>query len=50
MDNWLKVPEGRRTRNYVKRSLLIGLTILLFILIFARYGEAAMVFAAVPNQ
>lgn len=41
MDQWLKVPAGRRTRNYVKRSLLIGLTILLFMLIFARFGEAA---------
>lgn len=34
----LKVPEGRRTRNAVKRSLLLGLTILLFIVIFARIG------------
>ena len=47
MDHWLKVPEGRRTRNYVKRSLLIGLTILLFMLIFARFGEAAMAITAV---
>lgn len=44
MEPMLKVPEGRRTRNYVKRSLLIGLTALLFMMIFARFGEAALVF------
>ncbi len=49
MDPMLKVPEGRKTRNYVKRSLLIGLTILLFMLIFARFGEAAVAITAVPT-
>lgn len=48
MEPSLKVPEGRRTRNYVKRSLLIGLTILLFLMIFARFGEAAMAIASAP--
>lgn len=48
MEPMLKVPEGRKTRNYVKRSLLIGLTILLFLMIFARFGEAAMVITALP--
>jgi hypothetical protein len=50
MDPWLKVPEGRKTRNNVKRALLIGLTILLFMLIFARYGEAALAITALPLQ
>ena len=48
MEPMLKVPEGRKTRNYVKRSLLIGLTILLFLVMFARFGEAALVFASLP--
>jgi hypothetical protein len=48
MEPWLKVPEGRKTRNYVKRSLLIGLTVLLFMMIFAKFGEAAMVIVAAP--
>ncbi len=39
----LKVPEGRKTRNNVKRALLLGLTVLLFMMIFARFGEAAVV-------
>ena len=46
MDPMLKVPAGRRTRNNVKRALLLGLTVLLFMLIFARFGEAAMVITA----
>ena len=48
MDPMLKVPEGRRTRNYVKRSLMIGLTILLFLMIFARNGDAALGFGPLP--
>jgi hypothetical protein len=48
MEPWLKIPEGRKTRSYVKRSLLIGLTILLFLMIFAKFGEAAMVIVAAP--
>jgi hypothetical protein len=48
MEPWLKIPEGRKTRSYVKRSLLIGLTILLFMMIFAKYGEAAMFIVAAP--
>lgn len=48
MEPMLKVPEGRKTRNYVKRSLLIGLTILLFMLIFARFGEAALAIKSMP--
>lgn len=47
MEPMLKVPEGRRTRNNVKRALLLGLTILLFMLIFARFGEAAVAITAV---
>ena len=43
MDPMLKVPEGRKTRNNVKRALLLGLTVLLFMMIFARFGEAAVV-------
>jgi hypothetical protein len=45
MDDWLKVPEGRKTRNNVKRALLIGLTILLFMMIFARFGDLTQVMA-----
>lgn len=48
MDPMLKVPEGRRTHNSWKRALLIGLTILLFMRIFAKFGEAALVITAVP--
>ena len=48
MDPMLKVPEGRRTHNSWKRALLIGLTILLFMLIFARFGEAAMMISTAP--
>ena len=48
MDPMLKVPEGRRTHNNVKRALLIGLTILLFMMIFAGFGEFATVVAAPP--
>lgn len=48
MEPMLKVPAGRKTRNYVKRSLLIGLTVLLFLMIFARFGEAAMMIISAP--
>ena len=50
MDPMLKVPEGRRTHNNVKRALLIGLTILLFMMIFAGFGELATVITAPPPQ
>jgi hypothetical protein len=51
MDPMLKVPEGRRTHNSWKRALLIGLTILLFMMIFARFGELATVITApIPEQ
>ena len=45
MDPMLKVPEGRKTHNSWKRALLIGLTILLFMLIFAKFGDLAQVIA-----
>ena len=48
MDPMLKVPEGRRTHNSWKRALLIGLTILLFMLIFAKFSEAALLITAAP--
>ena len=41
MEPMLKVPAGRKTRNNVKRALLLGLTILVFMMIFVRFGEAA---------
>jgi hypothetical protein len=50
MEPWLKVPEGRKTRNSWKRALLIGLTILLFMLIFARYGDLSQIITAAPPQ
>ena len=50
MEPWLKVPEGRRTRNNVKRALLIGLTILLFMLIFARFGDLAQAITTAPLE
>lgn len=46
MDPMLKVPEGRKTRNNVKRALLLGLTILLFMMIFYRFGELATIFTS----
>ena len=48
MDPMLKVPEGRKTHNSWKRALLIGLTILLFILIFAKFGEIGNAITATP--
>ena len=48
MDPMLKVPEGRRTHKSWKRALLIGLTILLFMLIFERFGDLAGVITATP--
>ncbi len=48
MDPMLKVPEGRRTRNSWKRALLIGLTILLFMLIFAKFGNFGNAITATP--
>lgn len=50
MEPMLKVPEGRRTRNNVKRALLLGLTILLFMLIFARFGDVAQVIISAPQK
>lgn len=44
----LEVPEGRKTRNSWKRALLLGLTILLFMLIFAKYGGTGPVITAAP--
>ena len=48
MDPMLEVPEGRKTRNSWKRALLLGLTILLFMLIFAKYGGTGPVITAAP--
>ena len=50
MDPMLEVPEGRKTRNSWKRALLIGLTILLFMLIFAKFGNLSHVITAAPPQ
>jgi uncharacterized membrane protein YqjE len=50
MEPMLEVPEGRRTRNSWKRALLLGLTILLFILIYAKYGYVPVGIPAVPVQ
>ena len=49
MEPWLKVPEGRRTRNSWKRALLLGLTIVLFMVIFARFGDLSGVITAAPQ-
>ena len=48
MDPMLKVPDGRRTHNSWKRALLIALTILLFMLIFAKFGDLGGVITATP--
>lgn len=50
MEPMLEVPKGRRTRNSWKRALLLGLTILLFMVIFAKFGYVPDEATAVPSQ
>ena len=47
MDDWLKIPEGRKTGSGVKLCLLIGLTALLFLIIAHRYDDIIRVVGAV---